>query len=144
MAHSYILAFATEYEAFSAFANTYPDNCILLVDTYSTLQSGIPNAIRLASEVLHPRGKRLKAVRIDSGDLAYLSQEARKVLMMQGFLTVRLLFPIRLRIFDCQSFSTRGKIDAFGVGEQLITSRTILCFMEFTRWSVMQNGLNEN
>ena len=81
---SWVQAFDTEYEAFKAYALAYPDHCQLLVDTYNTLKSGVPNAIRVAKEVLEPMGLRLKAIRIDSGDLAYLSINARKMLDEAG------------------------------------------------------------
>ncbi len=70
MAHSFVQSFDTEYDAFKAYAEIYPDSCILLVDTYDTLKSGIPNAIRVAEEVLQPMGKTLAGIRIDSGDIA--------------------------------------------------------------------------
>ena len=76
MAHSYVQSFESEYEAFLTYAKTYPNDTLLLVDTYSTLESGIPNAIKVAKEYLEPNGYRLKGIRIDSGDLAYLSKEA--------------------------------------------------------------------
>ena len=77
MAHSWVMYFPSEYEAFKAYALEYPDACTLLVDTLDVLNSGIPNAIRVAKEVLEPMGKRLKGIRLDSGDLAYLSKKAR-------------------------------------------------------------------
>lgn len=84
MAHSWIQIFNTEYEAFKTYAESYPDNCILLVDTYNVLKSGVPNAIRVAKEILEPMGKRLKGIRLDSGDIAYLSKEAREILNKAG------------------------------------------------------------
>lgn len=83
-AHSYIETFDTEYDAFLAYAKAYPNNCLLLVDTIDTLKSGIPNAIKVAKEYLIPNGYRLKGIRIDSGDLAYLSKKARKMLDEAG------------------------------------------------------------
>ena len=80
MAHSFVQSFPTEYEAFLAYAKTYPDNCTVLLDTYNTLKSGLVNAIRVAKEYLEPNGYRLKGVRIDSGDMAYLSKQIRKAL----------------------------------------------------------------
>ena len=80
MAHSYVMFYGDERLAFEKYARTYPDACVLLVDTYDVLQSGVPNAIRVAKEVLEPMGKRLKGVRIDSGDLAYLSKKTRAML----------------------------------------------------------------
>ena len=80
MAHSWVMYFKDEYEAFRRYAEIYPDNVVLLVDTYDVLHSGVPNAIRVAKEVLEPMNRRLKGVRLDSGDLAYLSKKVRKML----------------------------------------------------------------
>ena len=80
MAHSFMEMFDSEYEAFLAYAKTFPDNAVFLVDTYNVLKSGIPNAIRVAKEFLEPNGHRLKGIRIDSGDLAYLSKRVRDIL----------------------------------------------------------------
>ena len=80
MAHSWVQMFPTEYDAFKKYAELYPDACVLLVDTYNVLRHGIPDAIRVFDEVLKPMGKRPKGVRIDSGDIAYLSKKARKML----------------------------------------------------------------
>ena len=85
MAHSFIQSFDSEYEAFKAYAENYPDDCTLLIDTYDTLNSGIVNAIKVFNEVLVPSGFRPKGVRLDSGDLAYLSKEVRKKLDAAGF-----------------------------------------------------------
>ncbi|MDE7211229.1 MAG: nicotinate phosphoribosyltransferase, partial [Lachnospiraceae bacterium] len=84
MAHSWVMYFEDEYTAFRKYAETYPDATVLLVDTYDVVGSGIPNAIRVAKEVLEPMGKRLKGIRLDSGDLAYLSKKARKMLDAAG------------------------------------------------------------
>lgn len=88
MAHSWVMFYEDEFSAFKKYAETYPDMTVLLVDTYDVLRSGIPNAIRTAKEVLEPMGKRLKGIRLDSGDLAYLSKKQEKCLTVQGFLTV--------------------------------------------------------
>lgn len=84
MAHSFIQSYESEYEAFRAYALTYPDSCTVLLDTYDTLKSGLPNAIKVAKEVLEPMGKRMAGVRIDSGDIAYLSKKIRKELDRAG------------------------------------------------------------
>ncbi|MDE6873457.1 MAG: nicotinate phosphoribosyltransferase, partial [Lachnospiraceae bacterium] len=84
MAHSWVMYFEDEYTAFCKYAETYPDATVLLVDTYDVLNSGIPNAVRVAKEVLEPMGRRLKGIRLDSGDLAYLSKKARKMLDAAG------------------------------------------------------------
>lgn len=125
MAHSYVQSFNSEYEAFLTYAKTYPDNTLLLVDTYSTLESGIPNAIRVAKEFLEPNGYRLKGIRIDSGDLAYLSKEARKILDEAGLVDCKITASNSLDEYIIENLIHQGaKIDNFGVGERLITSKT--------------------
>ncbi|MEG1255642.1 nicotinate phosphoribosyltransferase [Clostridium sp.] len=125
MAHSWIQLFDNEYEAFTAWANTYPDNTVLLVDTYNVLKSGIPNAIKVFNEVLKPLGKRPKAVRIDSGDIAYLSYEVRKMLDEAGYDDVKITISNSLDEFIIKAVLDNGaKIDSFGVGERLITARS--------------------
>ena len=89
MAHSWVMYYKDEFEAFKNYAVNYPDNTVLLVDTYDTIQSGVPNAIRVANEVLEPMGKRLKGIRIDSGDLAYQSIKVRKMLDEEGLTAAR-------------------------------------------------------
>lgn len=124
MAHSWVQSFANEYEAFKAYAISYPDNCQLLVDTYNTLHSGLPNAIRVAKEVLEPMGKRLRAIRIDSGDLTYLSVEARKKLDAAGLTDCGITVSNSIDEYLIRELLRQGaKIDSFGVGERLITSR---------------------
>ncbi|HZJ68550.1 MAG TPA: nicotinate phosphoribosyltransferase [Candidatus Eisenbacteria bacterium] len=124
MAHSWVQAFPTEYDAFKAYAENYPDNTQLLVDTYSTLRSGIPNAIKVAKEVLHPLGKRLKAIRIDSGDLTYLTIQARKMLDQAGLEDCSITVSNAMDEYLIRDLLQQGaKIDSFGVGERLITSR---------------------
>ena len=125
MAHSWVQVFPTEYDAFRAYAETYPDNCTLLIDTYDTLRSGIPNAIRVFDEVVVPRGFRPKGVRIDSGDLAYLSKKARKLLDAAGWETCTISASNSLDEKLIRNLLLQGaKIDAFGVGERLITARS--------------------
>ncbi len=85
MAHSWVQMFDSEYEAFKAYADIYPDNCVFLVDTYNVLKSGVPNAIRVAKELEAEKGIRARGIRLDSGDIAYLSIEARKMLDAAGF-----------------------------------------------------------
>ncbi len=123
MAHSWVMFCDSEYEAFKKYAETYPDLTVLLVDTYDVLKSGIPNAIRVAKEVLEPKGKRLKGVRLDSGDLAYLSKEARKMLDEAGLNDCKIIASNGLDEYTIRSIIHQGaKIDSFGVGERLITS----------------------
>lgn len=125
MAHSWIQLFDSEYEAFTAWAKTYPDNTVLLVDTYNVLKSGIPNAIKVFDEILKPMGKRPKAVRIDSGDIAYLSIETRKMLDEAGYEDVKITISNSLDEFIIKAVLDNGaKIDSFGVGERLITARS--------------------
>ncbi|GAA0116257.1 nicotinate phosphoribosyltransferase [Clostridium senegalense] len=125
MAHSWIQLFKNEYEAFKAWANTYPDNTVLLVDTYNVLKSGVPNAIKVFNEVLKPLGKRPKAVRIDSGDITYLTKEVRKMLDDAGYEDVKITVSNSLDEFIINSVIENGApIDSFGVGERLITAKS--------------------
>lgn len=125
MAHSFIQAFDSEYEAFKAYAESYPDDCTLLIDTYDTINSGIKNAIKVFNDVLVPNGFRPKAVRIDSGDLAYLSKEVRKILDEAGFEDCKICVSNSLDEYLITSLINEGaKIDLFGVGENLITSKS--------------------
>lgn len=125
MAHSYVMFYGDEYLAFCKYAQAYPDACVLLVDTYDVLQSGVPNAIRVAKEILLPQGKRLKGIRIDSGDLAYLSKKARRMLDEAGLNDCRILVSGSLDENTIASLLSQGaKLDGFGVGERLITARS--------------------
>lgn len=125
MAHSYIMYFESEFEAFKHYALSYPDACTLLVDTYDVLRSGIPNAIRVAKEVLEPMGKRLKGIRLDSGDLAYLSKKSRKMLNDAGLEDCKIVVSNSLDEFTIASLISQGaEIDLFGVGERLITAKS--------------------
>lgn len=125
MAHSWVQFYGEEYDAFKAYAETYPDDCILLVDTYDVLHSGIPNAIKVAKEVLIPMGKRLKGIRLDSGDLAYLSNKVRKMLDKAGLEDCKIVVSNSLDEYTIESLLNQGaKIDSFGVGERLITSKS--------------------
>ena len=123
MAHSWVMFFDSEYEAFKAYAEVYPDATVLLVDTYDVLKSGVPNAIRVAKEILEPMGKRLKGIRLDSGDLAYLSKEARAMLDKAGLNDCIIVASNSLDEFTIRSLNQQGaRIDSYGVGERLITS----------------------
>ena len=125
MAHSWVQLFESEYEAFRVYAECYPDNCLLLVDTYDTLKEGVPNAIRVFDEVVVPAGFRPKGIRIDSGDIAYLSKKARKMLDDAGYEDVKIMASNSLDEFVIQNILMQGaKVDAFGVGERLITSKS--------------------
>ena len=125
MAHSWIQLFGDEYKAFCIYAKTYPDACTLLVDTYSVLNSGIPNAIRVAKEVLEPMGKRLKGIRIDSGDIAYLSKETRRILDEADMKDCKIIASNSLDEFLITELLNQGaEIDIFGVGERLVTAKS--------------------
>ena len=125
MAHSWVMYFRDEYTAFKKYAETYPDATVLLVDTYDVLESGVPNAIRTAKEVLEPMGKRLKGIRLDSGDLAYLSKRARKMLDKEGLTDCKIIVSNSLDEYPIMSILDQGGcIDSFGVGERLITSKS--------------------
>lgn len=125
MAHSWIQMFSTELEAFRAYARTYPGNCTLLVDTYNVLKSGIPNAIKVFNEEIIPKGLRPKGIRIDSGDITYLSKEARKMLDNAGFQDCKIVASNSLDEFIIREIITQGaQVDLFGVGERLITSKS--------------------
>lgn len=123
MAHSWIQSFDSEYEAFSAYAKLYPGNCTLLVDTYNTLKSGVPNAIKVFDEVLAPMGFRPKGIRIDSGDITYLSKKARKMLDAAGYEDCKICASNSLDEFIIKDMQIQGaQVDTYGVGERLITS----------------------
>ncbi|MDD3193285.1 MAG: nicotinate phosphoribosyltransferase [Oscillospiraceae bacterium] len=125
MAHSWVQMFDSEYESFQKYAELYPDNCVLLVDTYNVLKSGVPNAIRVFDEVLAPLGRRPKGVRIDSGDIAYLSKKARKLLDDGGYSDCPIVASNSLDEYLIRDLLLQGaKIDSFGVGENLITSKS--------------------
>ena len=125
MAHSWVQMFDTEYEAFAEYARIYPDDCTLLIDTYNVLKSGLPNAIKVFNEVLLPMGYRPKGVRIDSGDLSYLSKKIRKILDDSGFEDVKIVASNSLDEYIIRDLFIQGaKIDLFGVGENLITSKS--------------------
>ena len=124
MAHSWVQAFSTEYQAFAAYAPAYPDACQLLVATYNTLRCGVPNAIKVSREILEPQGKRLKAIRIDSGDLAYLSIRAREMLDEAGLNDCKITVSSAIDEYLIRDLLHQGaQVDSFGVGERLITSR---------------------
>ena len=125
MAHSWVMFYGDEFEAFKHYAENYPDATVLLVDTYDVIHSGIPNAIRIAKEVLEPMGKRLKGIRIDSGDLAYLSKRVRKMLDEAGLKDCKIVVSNSLDEITINSLLSQGAcIDSFGVGERLITAKS--------------------
>ena len=125
MAHSFVMDYPTEYEAFRAYAQAYPDNCTLLVDTYDTLRSGVPNAIKVFQE-LKEAGHTPQGIRLDSGDLAYLSKKARKMLDEAGLPEVKICVSGDLDERLINSLIQQGaKIDSWGIGTKLITSEDL-------------------
>ena len=125
MAHAWVQMFDSEYEAFKAYAQMYPNNAVLLVDTYNTLKSGVPNAIRVFNEVLKPMGITKCGIRLDSGDMAYLTQQARKMLDEAGWTECSISVSNSLDEYIIRDILRQGaKIDMFGVGERLITAKS--------------------
>ncbi len=140
MAHSWVQLFDSEYEAFKRYAEVYPDSCVLLVDTYNVLKSGIPNAIRVFDEVLRPLGYRPKGIRIDSGDIAYLSKKARKMLDAAGYSDVGITASNALDEYLIRDLFLQGAcVDSFGVGENLITSKSDPVFGGVYKLVAVQN-----
>lgn len=125
MAHSWVQMFDTEYEAFKTFCEIYPENVALLVDTYSVLSSGVPNAIKVFNEVLKPRGITKCAIRLDSGDITYLTKKCRKMLDDAGWTECRIIVSNSLDEYIIRELIRQGaEIDGFGVGERLITAKS--------------------
>ena len=125
MAHSWVQMFDSEYEAFRTYCSLYPTNAVLLVDTYDTLRSGIPNAIRAFNEVLKPQGIKKCGIRLDSGDMSYLTQKARAMLDEAGWPECTITCSNSLDEYLIQDLLLQGAcIDSFGVGERLITARS--------------------
>lgn len=141
MAHSFVQSFDSEYEAFLAYAKTYPDSCTVLLDTYNTLKSGLVNAIRVAKEYLEPNGYRLQGVRIDSGDMAYLSKEIRKALDEADMQDCNIVISNSLDEYLIQSLIGQGaKIDSMGVGENLVCSKSAPVFGGVYKMSAIIDG----
>ena len=125
MAHSWIQMFDTEYDAFLTYAKTYPESCTLLIDTYNVLKSGLPNAIKVFKDYLLPLGIKKGAVRIDSGDITYLSKKVRKALDDAGLNYIKIVASNSLDEYIIRDLLRQGAdIDIFGVGERLITSKS--------------------
>ena len=125
MAHSWVMYFNDEFEAFKRYAEIYPNSAVFLIDTYDVIHSGVPNSIRVAKEILEPAGHHLKGVRIDSGDLAYLSKRVRKMLDEAGLNDCKIIVSNSLDEFTITSLLNQGAaIDSFGVGERLITAKS--------------------
>ena len=144
MAHSWVQMFDTEYEAFKSYAEIYPDNCVFLVDTYNVLKSGVPNAIRVANEVLAPRGIRPKGIRLDSGDIAYLSIKAREMLDAAGYPDMQIMASNSLDEYLVRDLLAQGaRIDSFGIGERLITSKSEPVFGGVYKLVAVENDAGE-
>ena len=129
MAHAWVQMFDSEYDAFKAYCEIYPHNAVLLVDTYNTLKSGVPNAIRVFKEMLVPQGITNFAIRLDSGDISYLSKQARKMLDDAGLTTCKIVASNALDEHLIRDLIMQGaQVDTFGVGERMITSKSAPVF----------------
>lgn len=129
MAHSWVQLFDDEYTAFKTYAEKYPDSCMLLVDTYNVLKSGIPNAIKVFDEVLKPLGKRPMGIRIDSGDITYITKKARKMLDEAGYEDCKICVSNSLDEYLIRDMIFQGaEVDSYGVGERLITAASEAVF----------------
>ena len=138
---SWVQMFDTEFDAFRAYAETYPQDCTLLIDTYNVLKSGLPNAVRTAKEILEPRGFRLKGVRIDSGDMAYLSKKIRQSLDENGLKDCKIVVSNSLDEFLIRDLIVQGaQIDTFGIGERLITSKSEPVFGGVYKLAAIEDG----
>lgn len=142
MAHSFIQSFPTEYDAFLAYARTWPKSCTVLIDTYNTMKSGLENAIRVAKEYLEPNGYRLQGVRIDSGDMSYLSKKIKKRLDEAGMEDCKIVVSNSLDEYLIESLLLRqgAQIDSFGVGENLIVSGKSPVFGGVYKMSAIAQG----
>ena len=143
MAHAYVQSFDSEYDAFLAYAKTYPKDSVFLVDTFSTLGSGVPNAIKVYEDYLKPNGNTLKGIRIDSGDLTYLSKKSRELLDAAGLSNTKITVSNSLDEYLIRDLVQQGaQIDAFGVGERLITSKSDSVFGGVYKLAALkQNGV---
>lgn len=141
MAHSWVQMFPTQYDAFAAYCRTYPHNVVLLVDTYDTLRSGVPDAIRAFNEILKPQGITKCGIRLDSGDLAYLTRKARKMLDEAGWTECTITCSNALDEFLIDDLINQGaRIDIFGVGERLITARSEPVFGGVYKLAAVEDG----
>ena len=144
MAHAWIQMFDTEYEAFRTYCEAYPHNVTLLVDTYNTLKSGVPNAIRAFNDVLRPLGIKKCGIRLDSGDMAYLTRKARKMLDEAGWTECEISISNSLDEYIIQDLMLQNAdIDAFGVGERLITARSEPVFGGVYKLTAVENAEGE-
>lgn len=144
MAHAWVQMFDSEYEAFKTYCELYPTNATLLVDTYNTLKSGVPNAIRAFNEVLRPLGITKCGIRLDSGDMTYLTKKARKMLDDAGWSTCQISASNSLDEHLIQDLLRQGaKIDLFGVGERLITAKSEPVFGGVYKLAAVENEQGE-
>lgn len=144
MAHSWVQMFDSEYEAFQTYCRLYPHNTTLLVDTYDTLKSGVPNAIRAFKEVLLPQGITDFSIRLDSGDISYLSKRARQMLDAAGLSGCKITASNALDEYLIRDLMMQGaKIDTFGVGERLITSKSAPVFGGVYKLAAVENDCGE-
>lgn len=140
MAHSFVQSFDSEYEAFLAYAKIYPESCTVLLDTYDTLRSGVKNAIKVAKEYLIPNGYRLTGVRVDSGDIAYLSKKIREELDKNGLDDCNIVASNSFDEYLIKSIIEQGaQINSFGVGENLICSKSTPVFGGVYKLSAIYN-----
>jgi nicotinate phosphoribosyltransferase len=140
MAHSWVQMYKSEYEAFKTYAEQYPDSCMLLVDTYNVLKSGIPNAIRVFNEVVVPKGYRPLGIRIDSGDITYLTKKVRKMLDDAGFPDCKICVSNSLDEYLIRDMLIQGAaVDSFGVGERLITASSEAVFGGVYKLAAIEN-----
>ncbi len=144
MAHAWVQMFDSEYEAFKTYCELYPTNATLLVDTYNTLKSGVPNAIRAFNEVLRPLGITKCGIRLDSGDMTYLTKKARKMLDDAGWSTCQISASNSLDEHLIQDLLRQGaRIDLFGVGERLITAKSEPVFGGVYKLAAVENEQGE-
>jgi len=141
MAHSWVQMFESQYEAFKTYCQIYPTNATLLVDTYNVLKSGVPDAIRAFNDVLKPLGVKKCGIRLDSGDIAYLTREARKMLDKAGWTECKISASNSLDEYIIQDLLRQGAcIDLFGVGERMITARSEPVFGGVYKLAAVEDG----
>lgn len=144
MAHSWVQMFESEYDAFKTYCEMYPHKVVLLVDTYNVLKSGVPNAIKVFDEVLKPRGQRPLGIRIDSGDISYLSKRAREMLDEAGYPDCKIIASNSLDEYIIRDLAFQdAKVDSFGVGERLITSKSDPVFGGVYKLTAIENSKGE-
>ena len=141
MAHSWVQMFNDEYTAFKVYAEKYPDSCLLLVDTYNVIKSGIPNAIKVFDDVLKPLGKRPLGIRIDSGDITYITKRARKILDDAGYPDCKICISNSLDEYLIRDMIFQGaKVDSYGVGDRLITASSEAVFGGVYKLSAVESN----